>query len=209
MGPNCFGILTAIFPVFHPLPTSSPDELQYANRGRADKRYATEYQPKRRRDRTERFADHAPGPGGEGGKHGDEHHFKANSLDGCQADCCQPDRDTDCCKFHDSSTAASAPFLRRFDCKIFWRRRSDFGVISANSSSAMNSMACSRFICWKGTRRIASSAVEARMLVSFFSRTAFTSRSLSLAFSPTIMPSYSSTQGPTKSSPRSCRPHRA
>ena len=34
-----------------------------------------------------------------------------------------------------------------------------------------------------------SSAVEARMLVSFFSRTTFTSRSASLAFSPMIMPS--------------------
>ena len=34
----------------------------------------------------------------------------------------------------------------------------------------------------KGTRRMASSAVEARMLVSFFSRTTLTSRSLSLDF---------------------------
>ena len=39
-----------------------------------------------------------------------------------------------------------------------------------------------------GTKRIASSEVDARMLVSFFSLTMFTSRSLSRAFSPTIMP---------------------
>src|SRR5437667_31706 len=52
----------------------------------------------------------------------------------------------------------------------------------------MNSIACSRFNCLKGTRRIASSAVEERMLVSFFSRTTFTSRSVSFAFSPMIMP---------------------
>ena len=53
----------------------------------------------------------------------------------------------------------------------------------------MNSIACSRFSGLNGTRRIASSAVDARMLVSFFSRTAFTSRSVSFAFSPMSMPS--------------------
>ena len=41
----------------------------------------------------------------------------------------------------------------------------------------------------KGTRRRASSEPEARMLVSFFSRTALTSRSLSRECSPTSMPS--------------------
>ena len=55
--------------------------------------------------------------------------------------------------------------------QAFWR---DF----ANSSSAMNSIACSRFNWRQGTRRIASSAVDARILVSFFSRTTFTSRSV-------------------------------
>jgi hypothetical protein len=34
---------------------------------------------------------------------------------------------------------------RRFCCRIFLRRRSDLGVTSTISSSAMNSMACSRF----------------------------------------------------------------
>ncbi len=42
------------------------------------------------------------------------------------------------------STAAIEPFLRRFDCKTFLRSRSDFGVTSTNSSSAINSIACSR-----------------------------------------------------------------
>src|ERR1039458_7373151 len=69
----------------------------------------------------------------------------------------------------------------------------------------MNSMACSRFSMRGGTSRMASSAVDARMLVSFFSLTMFTSRSASRAFSPTIMPSYTSVPGATKISPRSCR----
>src|ERR1022692_3689112 len=67
----------------------------------------------------------------------------------------------------------------------------------------MNSMACSRFSMRGGTSRMASSAVDARMLVSFFSLTMFTSRSASRAFSPTIMPSYTSVPGATKISPRS------
>jgi len=49
--------------------------------------------------------------------------------------------------FHDyvlSSTAMSALFFRLFDCKIFLRIRRDLGVISTYSSSAMNSIACSR-----------------------------------------------------------------
>src|SRR3954462_7181249 len=91
--------------------------------------------------------------------------------------------------FHNSSSTAIVLFLRLLACRTFLRRRRDLGVISTNSSSAINSIACSRFNGRKGTRRMASSAVEARMLVSFFSRTALTSRSLSLAFSPMIMPS--------------------
>src|SRR6266404_2557756 len=87
-----------------------------------------------------------------------------------------------------SSTVAKA-FLRLFSWRPFFRRRSDLGVTSTNSSSAMNSMACSR-LSWRcGTRRTASSEVDARMLVSFFSRTTLTSRSVSFAFSPMIMPS--------------------
>src|ERR1700722_11132916 len=78
---------------------------------------------------------------------------------------------------------------RRLAWRIFLRRRKDLGVTSTTSSSAMNSIACSRFIGLKGTRRMASSALEARMLVSFFSRTSFTSRSLSRECSPMTMPS--------------------
>src|SRR5712691_4387107 len=106
---------------------------------------------------------------------------------------------------YSSSTATIELRFRLLNCRTFLRRRRDFGVTSTYSSSVMNSMACSRFKLRKGTRRIAMSEVEERMLVSFFSRTTLTSRSLSLAFSPTIMPSYTSMVGPTKSSPRSCR----
>src|SRR2546427_711979 len=62
--------------------------------------------------------------------------------------------------------------------RIFLRRRMDLGVASTNSSSRMNSMACSRFKMRGETRRIASSAVEERMFVSFFSLTIFTSGSV-------------------------------
>src|SRR5947209_2073721 len=46
---------------------------------------------------------------------------------------------------YDSSTAASALFFRLFACSTFLRKRKNFGVTSTNSSSVMNSMACSRF----------------------------------------------------------------
>ena len=63
------------------------------------------------------------------------------------------------------------------------------GVTSTSSSSLMNSIACSRPSLRGGTRRIASSAVEARMLVCFFSFVTLTSMSLGRAFSPMIIPS--------------------
>src|SRR6266550_6684240 len=88
-----------------------------------------------------------------------------------------------------SSTITATLFFRLFDCRTFLRRRRALGVTSTNSSSAMNSIACSRFSWRKGIRRMASSDVEARMLVSFFSRTTLTSRSVSFAFSPMIIPS--------------------
>ena len=43
---------------------------------------------------------------------------------------------------------------RRLACRIFLRRRSDLGVTSTSSSSAMNSMACSRLRALCGTRRM-------------------------------------------------------
>src|SRR5713101_3280754 len=78
---------------------------------------------------------------------------------------------------------------RRFTSSTFLRRRIDFGVTSTYSSSAMNSIADSRVSTRCGTSRMASSAVEARMLVCFFSLVTLTSISASRAFSPTIMPS--------------------
>jgi hypothetical protein len=47
-----------------------------------------------------------------------------------------------------SSTTARALFFRLLACNAFFRNRRFFGVISTNSSSAMNSIACSRFI-WR------------------------------------------------------------
>src|SRR6266851_3254797 len=78
---------------------------------------------------------------------------------------------------------------RRLACRTFLRRRIDLGVISTNSSSAMNSMACSRLSSRWGMRRMASSALEERMLVCFFSLVTLTSISCSREFSPRIMPS--------------------
>ena len=43
-----------------------------------------------------------------------------------------------------SATAAKLLFLRRLAGRVFLRRRNDLGVTSTNSSSAINSMACSR-----------------------------------------------------------------
>src|SRR4051812_28451140 len=45
-------------------------------------------------------------------------------------------------RLHYSSTVAYELFLRRFACRTFLRMRKNLGVISTNSSSAMNSMAC-------------------------------------------------------------------
>ncbi len=49
----------------------------------------------------------------------------------------------------DGRSSYSAPFSQRlgrlFCCRTLLRRRSDLGVTSTTSSSAMNSMACSRF----------------------------------------------------------------
>ncbi len=53
----------------------------------------------------------------------------------------------------------------------------------------MNSSACSSDMVRGGVRRTSSSAVDDRMLVSFFSLQALTSISSDREFSPTIMPS--------------------
>src|SRR3984885_8884879 len=87
--------------------------------------------------------------------------------------------------------------------RTFFRRRMDFGVTSTNSSSAMNSIAFSKVMSRGGISRMASSAEEERMLVCFFSLVKFTFMSSSRAFSPRIIPSYTSIAGPTNISPRS------
>ncbi len=84
------------------------------------------------------------------------------------------------CRFH---------FERWFACRIRLRSRIAAGVISTSSSCSMNSSACSRLSCRCGVRRIASSAVEARMFVSFFCLVTLTSMSSGREFSPTTMPS--------------------
>ena len=56
-----------------------------------------------------------------------------------------------------------------------------------------------------GVSRTVSSADEARMFVSFFSRQMLTSMSPAREFSPTIIPQYTSVPGPTIIVARSCR----
>src|SRR5215213_2821868 len=102
-------------------------------------------------------------------------------------------------------TSASFFFGRMFAASTRFRKRILCGVTSTSSSSAINSSACSNDNSFGGTSRIASSAVEARMFVSFFSFIAFTSRSTVRAFSPTIIPSYTFVPGLTNSVPRSWR----
>ena len=77
-----------------------------------------------------------------------------------------------------------------FAARIRLRSRMLAGVTSTSSSSLMNSIACSSPSLRGGIRRIASSAVEARMLVCFFSLVTLTSRSFGREFSPMTMPSY-------------------
>jgi predicted ATPase len=63
------------------------------------------------------------------------------------------------------------------------------GAVQALAPARMNSSACSSESGRGGIRRTSSSAVAERMLVSFFSLLAFTSRSFSREFSPTTIPS--------------------
>ena len=70
-----------------------------------------------------------------------------------------------------------------------FRSRIDRGVTSTASSGRMNSSACSSESGRGGMRRTSSSAEAARTFVSFLGLEAFTSRSSSRAFSPTIIPS--------------------
>src|SRR3970282_555045 len=106
---------------------------------------------------------------------------------------------------------AAARSARRRSCSCRWRlrRRIDFGVISTRSSSVMNSTAYSSVRPIGGTRSIASSLPEARILVSCLVRIGFTTRSLSRLWIPTIIPSYTGSPGLTNMRPRSCSFHSA
>jgi hypothetical protein len=79
--------------------------------------------------------------------------------------------------------------LRSDSFRKIFRSRTDFGVISTSSSSSMYSSASSNVICRGAFKTTVFSAPAARMLVSFFSRQAFTGRSLSRQCSATICPS--------------------
>src|SRR6185437_3292054 len=104
---------------------------------------------------------------------------------------CGPDNNVDPDRRRETKTGdVQALFLgRMLPARIFFRRRMLFGVISTSSSSLMNSTACSRLKRRGGISRMASSAVDARMLVCFFSLVMFTSMSLVREFSPMIIPS--------------------
>ena len=82
--------------------------------------------------------------------------------------------------------------------------RTASGVTSTHSSSRANSSDSSSVSCRDGVIDSNVSAVEERMLVSFFSLTMFTSMSSAREFSPTTMPSYTSSVGFTKNVMRSC-----
>ena len=69
------------------------------------------------------------------------------------------------------------------------RMRTVSGVTSMHSSSRQNSSDCSSESFRGGTIDSVTSAVDDRMLVSFFSLVMFTSMSSEREFSPTTMPS--------------------
>ena len=83
------------------------------------------------------------------------------------------------------------------------RTRTISGVTSTHSSCAQNSMACSRSSSSGLAKVSMTSAVDDRMLVSFFSRVTLTSRSSARGLIPTTIPSYVSWPGSTKNWPRS------
>src|SRR5437870_3576326 len=73
-----------------------------------------------------------------------------------------------------------------FACRMRFRIREDCGVTSSSSSSRIHSSSCSSESLCAGRSWIPSSAVEARMFVSFFSLTTLTSMSSSRAPGPVV-----------------------
>src|SRR5438105_1889578 len=88
-----------------------------------------------------------------------------------------------------SQPLCRSAFLRSASLSNAFRNRIDLGVISTNSSSSMYSSAASSSNRRGGFSTVLISAVEERMFVNFFSRAAFTGRSLSRQCSATISPS--------------------
>ena len=106
--------------------------------------------------------------------------------------------------FYFFAAAEMAALFLKVGSRIFLRIRIVFGVTSRSSSVSMNSSACSRLKTLGGVRRSASSALEERVLVSYFFLQTFSSISSPRPFCPTTMPEYTLVPGPMKSVPRSC-----
>src|SRR6185312_10190413 len=98
--------------------------------------------------------------------------------------------------------AARIAFSRSTFGSTTLRIRTADGVTSTASSSRTNSRASSRVSLRCASRRTSTSEVEERMFVRCFSLTGLTSRSSERAFSPMIIPSYTSSPGPTNKDPR-------
>src|ERR1017187_7055641 len=101
--------------------------------------------------------------------------------------------------------AAREIFLRSFTANFRLRSRIDRGVISINSSSSIYSSATSSVNTRGGSRLTLSSVAFDRMFDNFFSFVGLTSISPGREFSPTIIPSYTTSPGETKSVERSWR----
>ena len=87
--------------------------------------------------------------------------------------------------------------------RIFLRIRRLVGVISSSSSVSMKSRHCSRLISFGVVSFSASSALEERVLVSFFVLQTLISMSYAFGFCPMTIPEYTFTPGPINSVPRS------
>ena len=100
-----------------------------------------------------------------------------------------PPRRGSVCAAQRLARARARSFSRSCPDSTAFRSRTAEGVTSTHSSSRQNSSACSSDSCRCGMSRTSSSPVDERMLVSFFSLVAFTSKSSAREFSPTIIPS--------------------
>src|SRR5262245_11885698 len=93
--------------------------------------------------------------------------------------------------------------LRAVESRIFFRNRSVLGVVSTYSSGEMYSSARSRVIRTGGASWIPLPSPWLRIFVRCLVLQGFTLRSSGREFSPTIIPSYTSSCGPINNLPRS------